>query len=183
MVKVNEYIRFLRKKKGWTQDKFSNKIGIKRSLVGAYEEGRSDPRLNNLLKMCEIFDISLDNILKNDVSNLLEDDYLKSHDQKVKVLENRDKDLSVLNAVDKQIINRLIATTSSNDTSRAIQACATYHITSPNSIIRCSLLSGVQGLPWKTIFLTISINSPPSALMPTAAVVRRLILEPCLSRS
>ena len=72
MVKVNENIRFLRKKKGWTQEKFSKKIGIKRSLVGAYEEGRSDPRL--------------DNILKNDVSNLSEDDYLKSQDQKVKVL-------------------------------------------------------------------------------------------------
>ena len=86
MVKVNENIRFLRKKKGWTQEKFSNKIGIKRSLVGAYEEGRSDPRLNNLLKICEIFGISLDNILKNDVSNLSEDDYLKSQDQKVKVL-------------------------------------------------------------------------------------------------
>ena len=41
MVKVNENIRFLRKKKGWTQEKFSKKIGIKRSLVGAYEEGRS----------------------------------------------------------------------------------------------------------------------------------------------
>ena len=86
MVKVNENIRFLRKKKGWTQEKFSKKIGIKRSLVGAYEEGRSDPRLNNLLKMCEIFEISLDNILKNDVSNLEEDNYLKSDDQKVKVL-------------------------------------------------------------------------------------------------
>ena len=86
MVKVNENIRFLRKKKGWTQEKFSNKIGIKRSLVGAYEEGRSDPRLNNLLKMCEIFEISLDNILKNDVSNLEEDNYLKPDDQKVKVL-------------------------------------------------------------------------------------------------
>ena len=86
MVKVNENIRFLRKKKGWTQEKFSKKIGIKRSLVGAYEEGRSDPRLNNLLKMCEIFEISLDNILKKDVSNLEEDNYLKPDDQKVKVL-------------------------------------------------------------------------------------------------
>ena len=41
---------------------FSKKIGIKRSLVGAYEEGRSDPRLNNLLKICDTFNISLDNI-------------------------------------------------------------------------------------------------------------------------
>ena len=47
MVKINENIRYLRKKKGWTQEKFSSKIGIKRSLVGAYEEGRSDARLNN----------------------------------------------------------------------------------------------------------------------------------------
>ena len=81
-----ENIRFLRKKKGWTQEKFSKKIGIKRSLVGAYEEGRSDPRLSNLLKMCEVFSISLDNILKKDVSALPEAQYLKNEDQNVKVL-------------------------------------------------------------------------------------------------
>ncbi len=86
MIKVNENIRFLRKKKGWTQEKFSKKIGIKRSLVGAYEEGRSDPRLNNLLKMCDVFSISLDNILKKDVSKLPNDQYLKSEDHNVKVL-------------------------------------------------------------------------------------------------
>ena len=86
MVNVNENIRFLRKKKGWTQEKFSKKIGIKRSLVGAYEEGRSDPRLNNLLKMCEVFKISLDNILKKDFTQLPEDQYLNTEDHSVKVL-------------------------------------------------------------------------------------------------
>ena len=86
MINVNENIRFLRKKKGWTQEKFSKKIGIKRSLVGAYEEGRTDPRLSNLLKMCEVFSISLDNILKKDVSTLPEGQYLKNEDQNVKVL-------------------------------------------------------------------------------------------------
>ena len=86
MVKVNENIRFLRKKRGWTQEMFSKKIGIKRSLVGAYEEGRSDPRLNNLLKICDIFNISLDNILKKDVSILSEKNYKINKNQKVKVL-------------------------------------------------------------------------------------------------
>ena len=86
MVNVNENIRFLRKKKCWSHEKFSKKIGIKRSLVGAYEEGRSDPRLSNLLKMCEVFSISLDNILKKDVSALPEAQYLKNEDQNVKVL-------------------------------------------------------------------------------------------------
>ena len=65
---------------------FSKKIGIKRSLVGAYEEGRSDPRLNNLLKICDIFNISLDNILKKDVSILSEKNYKINKNQKVKVL-------------------------------------------------------------------------------------------------
>ena len=55
-------------------------------MVGAYEEGRSDPRLNNLLKMCEVFKISLDNILKKDVTQLPEDQYLNTEDQNVKVL-------------------------------------------------------------------------------------------------
>tara|TARA_B110000014_G_scaffold29418_1_gene18399 strand:+ start:216 stop:980 length:765 start_codon:yes stop_codon:yes gene_type:complete len=86
MIKVNENIRYLRKKKGWTQEMFSKKVGIKRSLVGAYEEGRSDPRLNNLLKMCDLFDISLDNILKKDVSTLSLKNYKKNDSQKVKVL-------------------------------------------------------------------------------------------------
>ena len=86
MVKVNENIRFLRKKRGWTQEMFSKKIGIKRSLVGAYEEGRSDPRLNNLLKICNTFNISLDNILKKDVSILSEKNYKKNENQRVKVL-------------------------------------------------------------------------------------------------
>lgn len=65
---------------------FSKKIGIKRSLVGAYEEGRSDPRLNNLLKICDTFNISLDNILKKDVSILSEKNYKSNENQKVKVL-------------------------------------------------------------------------------------------------
>ena len=86
MVKVNENIRFLRKKRGWTQEMFSKKIGIKRSLVGAYEEGRSDPRLNNLLKICDTFNISLDNILKKDVSVLSKKNYNRNENQKVKVL-------------------------------------------------------------------------------------------------
>ena len=32
---LNENIRYLRKNKGWTQQALADKIGIKRSLVGA----------------------------------------------------------------------------------------------------------------------------------------------------
>lgn len=42
-VKINENIRFLRKQLGLTQDQFAQQLDIKRSLVGAYEEGRAEP--------------------------------------------------------------------------------------------------------------------------------------------
>jgi transcriptional regulator with XRE-family HTH domain len=51
MVKLNENIRFLRKQLALTQDQFAQKLDIKRSLVGAYEEGRAEPRLELLQKM------------------------------------------------------------------------------------------------------------------------------------
>lgn len=69
MIKVNENIKFLRKKQGYTQEQFAEMIGIKRSLVGAYEEGRADPRLNNLVKMAEVFQVSLDALINKEISS------------------------------------------------------------------------------------------------------------------
>lgn len=66
---VNENIKYLRKQKGLTQEQLAEKIGIKRSLLGAYEEGRAEPGLNYLIKMSKIFDIPVDNLIGDDVSN------------------------------------------------------------------------------------------------------------------
>ncbi|HPW63441.1 MAG TPA: helix-turn-helix transcriptional regulator, partial [Cyclobacteriaceae bacterium] len=66
MVKLNENIRILRKRLALTQDQFAQQLGIKRSLVGAYEEGRAEPRLELLQKMAEVFSISVDQLIGND---------------------------------------------------------------------------------------------------------------------
>lgn len=63
MVKLNENIRVLRKKLSLTQDQFAIRLGIKRSLVGAYEEGRAEPKLELLQKMAEVFSISVDDLI------------------------------------------------------------------------------------------------------------------------
>lgn len=83
---VNENIKFLRKKEGYTQETFADVIGIKRSLVGAYEEGRADPRLNNLLKMSEVFGVSVDIIISKDVSRLSNDELYEKNTDGLKVL-------------------------------------------------------------------------------------------------
>ncbi|MGK7392443.1 MAG: XRE family transcriptional regulator [Candidatus Cyclobacteriaceae bacterium M2_1C_046] len=69
---ISENIRFLRKQANLTQEQFAEKIGIKRSLVGAYEEGRADPRLNNLGTIAELFGTSIDILVNKDVKKLSE---------------------------------------------------------------------------------------------------------------
>ena len=61
-------LRYLRKLRGWTQEEFANKLKIKRSLVGAYEEERAEPRLDVLENLCSIFKLSLDELLLKDLA-------------------------------------------------------------------------------------------------------------------
>ncbi|MFT3904274.1 MAG: LexA family transcriptional regulator [Niabella sp.] len=61
-------LKYLRKLREWTQDEFSRKLGIKRSLLGAYEEERADPRLDVLEKVADAFKLTLDDLLRKDLS-------------------------------------------------------------------------------------------------------------------
>ena len=63
-------LKYLRKLRGWTQEEFANKLNIKRSLVGAYEEERADPRLDVLEVVADMFKLSLDELLLKDVSDI-----------------------------------------------------------------------------------------------------------------
>lgn len=67
MTKISQNIKFLRKRARLTQEQLAEKIGIKRSLLGAYEEGRADPRLNNLLAISRIFNVSVDQLISTDI--------------------------------------------------------------------------------------------------------------------
>ena len=66
---AGQNLKYLRKLRGWTQEEFANKLGIKRSLIGAYEEERADPRIDILEIVSEIFKLTLDELLLKDVSN------------------------------------------------------------------------------------------------------------------
>ena len=68
MSQAGKNLKYLRKLRGWTQEEFAVKLGIKRSLIGAYEEERADPRLEVLEIVGDIFKLSLDELLLKDVS-------------------------------------------------------------------------------------------------------------------
>ena len=61
-------LRYLRKLRGLTQEEFANKLGIKRSLLGAYEEERAEPRLEVLEIAGDLFKLSMDELLLKDLS-------------------------------------------------------------------------------------------------------------------
>jgi transcriptional regulator with XRE-family HTH domain len=69
MSQANKNLKYLRKLRGWTQEEFANKLRIKRSLLGAYEEERADPRIDVLEVVCDIFKLTLDEILRKDLSD------------------------------------------------------------------------------------------------------------------
>ncbi len=68
MSNAGKNLRYLRKLRGWTQEEFANKLKIKRSLVGAYEEERAEPRLEVMELICNTFKLSLEDFLFKDLS-------------------------------------------------------------------------------------------------------------------
>jgi len=62
-------LKYLRKLRGWTQEEFSVRIGIKRSLLGAYEEERAEPRIEVLETVSELFKLTLDELLLKDLGD------------------------------------------------------------------------------------------------------------------
>jgi transcriptional regulator with XRE-family HTH domain len=87
MSQAGQNLKYLRKLRGWTQEEFAVKLGIKRSLIGAYEEERADPRLEVLEVVCEIFKLTLDELLLKDLSDTSGSYLAKRRQQKMMAAE------------------------------------------------------------------------------------------------
>ncbi len=70
-------LRYLRKLRGWTQEEFATKLRVKRSLIGAYEEERAEPKLEVLEAVSSIFKYSLDELLLQDLTEAKGTSYLE----------------------------------------------------------------------------------------------------------
>lgn len=68
MAIANQNMKYLRKLRGWTQEEFAEKLGIKRSLLGALDEERAEPRYDILEKVSDIFKVTIDDLLRKDLS-------------------------------------------------------------------------------------------------------------------
>lgn len=64
---LSHNIRHLRGQKAWTQSDLADRLGVKRSRIGAYEEGRAEPRITDLQLMATLFGVSLDALVGTDL--------------------------------------------------------------------------------------------------------------------
>lgn len=68
MVFLKENIRYLRKKSGFTQEQLAVRLGVKRPLIGSYEEGRAIPKISVIKKISELFGITIDDLISLNIS-------------------------------------------------------------------------------------------------------------------
>src|SRR5215813_9072544 len=86
---AGQNLKYLRKLRGWTQEEFAGKLGIKRSLLGAYEEERAEPRLEVLETVSDMFKLTLDELLRKELSDSKGSNYLsKRRAQKLVAASN-----------------------------------------------------------------------------------------------
>jgi len=72
---IGNNLRFLRKRRGFTQQELAEKLGIRRSSIGAYEENRATPRYDTLEGVSDFFGVSIDMLVREDLSQMSEDDF------------------------------------------------------------------------------------------------------------
>jgi transcriptional regulator with XRE-family HTH domain len=84
---AGQNLKYLRKLRGLTQEEFAQKLQIKRSLLGAYEEERAEPRIDVIEAVSDWFKISLDDLLRRDLSDV-KGSYLAKRRQQKLISEN-----------------------------------------------------------------------------------------------
>jgi transcriptional regulator with XRE-family HTH domain len=65
-------IKFLRKRKGRTQDDVASALDLKRSTLSGYENGVAQPGIDVLVSFSGYFNLSIDTLLKIDIAKLSE---------------------------------------------------------------------------------------------------------------
>jgi len=69
MSNIASNLKYLRKKKGHTQQQFADIMEIKRSLVGAYEEDRAEPKYELLKKFASYFELTMDELANEKIDD------------------------------------------------------------------------------------------------------------------
>ena len=109
-MKFFEKIKQLRKEKNWTQEELAEKIGTDKRQVSFYENGKSSPSIETVIKIAQTFSVSIDFLLIDNAPRKplnLKNDYLFDKIEDINLLENEDKE-ALYKIIDSLIIKAKI---------------------------------------------------------------------------
>ncbi|MBQ8309165.1 MAG: helix-turn-helix transcriptional regulator [Clostridia bacterium] len=62
-MKFCERLKMIRQESNMTQKDVYTQLNISQNGYASYEQGRTEPNINTLIKLCKIFDVSSDYLL------------------------------------------------------------------------------------------------------------------------
>lgn len=64
---LEEKLQILRKRNGLSQERLAEKLGVSRQAVSKWESGQSTPDLNKLIKLSELYNVTIDSLVRDNV--------------------------------------------------------------------------------------------------------------------
>lgn len=68
MYYVNENIKYLRAKRGLSQNQLALQLRLTRNQINSYENGNSQPSIEALQKIADYFEVSIDTMVKSKIT-------------------------------------------------------------------------------------------------------------------
>ncbi|MBP5694569.1 MAG: helix-turn-helix transcriptional regulator [Bacilli bacterium] len=65
-MKFNERLKVFRKRAGLSQEQFASALNVKQYNVSDYEVGRSEPSIDLLIKIAQVLEVSIDELVGNE---------------------------------------------------------------------------------------------------------------------
>lgn len=91
MSHVGKNIKKIRSVKNFNQTQFAELFNLKRASIGAYEEGRAEPKIATLSQIANYFGITIDDLLNKELSvndlyhfDIFQKDYIKNKGNQLK---------------------------------------------------------------------------------------------------
>lgn len=63
MSKFNKNLLYFRKNANMTQETLAKKLGVSTNNIGHWEKGRTEPNIDMLLKICEVLNVTIDELI------------------------------------------------------------------------------------------------------------------------
>lgn len=67
---LTENLKRIRKEYGLSQEQLADKLGVSRQSVSKWESGQAYPEMDKMIKLCQLFDLNIDELLNHDIKKV-----------------------------------------------------------------------------------------------------------------